>query len=171
MNKDDIEYIQMPEGTTVHFTSKYDPIVAVLIEIRDELKKLNARQPKPKTRRESVLAGELPMIAQLWNEWADPSLPRVISMETGSARYKNCQARWAAKEDKNYWVAVIRRMNESSFCLGKMETSKWQADIEFLTRPDVHARILEGKYDDKKMQKKVEPKLVFNEEKNGWEYQ
>lgn len=128
--------------------NRNDQAIQLLTEIRDELRKLNEAFPKKKTRKESVMAGELPNIAQIWNEWAHESLPRVISMETSSTRFKNCRARWESKPDTNHWISVIQRLNKSSFLLGKNDR-KWKGDIEFLCRPDSAAKILEGKYDDK----------------------
>ena len=44
---------------------------------------------------------------------------------------------------------AIERIPKSSFLLGIKPGSDWQADIEFLLRPDSVTKILEGKYDDR----------------------
>lgn len=123
-------------------------IIILLTEIRDELKKLNARH-QGRAKRESVAADGLPEIAKIWNEWAHPIFPRVMSMDTESSRYKNCRKRWEKKPNQEYWQKVIVRLNESSFCRGNNE-KKWVAGIEFLCKPDKANEILEGKYDDRK---------------------
>lgn len=152
-------------------------VLQLLTEIRDELRKLNEKQPRQRTRRESVLAGELPVIAQIWNEWADPFFPKVESMSTASVRYKQAQERWEETVKKHhgieentraYWVGVIQRVNKSAFCKGANDR-KWIASIDFLVRPDSAAKVLEGKYDGKEAAlKKKEPKFEFDPAANAW---
>src|SRR5687768_7326956 len=105
--------------------SRNDLVIELLTEIRDELRNMNARAPKQRTRRESVLASELPVIAQIWNEWADPFFARVESMSTASLRYRQADERWketlrTCTEDKArlHWVAIVQKINHSSFCRG-----------------------------------------------------
>lgn len=132
--------------------------VLLLIEIRDELRRLNEKMEiRRPSKRESVTLDGLPHIAKIWNEWAEPPYSKVTSMSTASTRYKNIVARWKEKPDEAYWVGVIRKLNESMFCKGDNER-KWVADIEFLGRPDSAAKLLEGKYEPKKKPEK--PKII-----------
>lgn len=143
--------------------------IEVLKEIRDELKKLNAKmEAKRPARKESVQLDGLPDIARIWNEWALEPFAKVQSMSTASTRYKAAVARWKEKPDEAYWVGAIRRLNGSDFCKG-MNDRLWIADCDFLCRPDSAARILEGKYDKKEAPKKPEPKFVWNEELQAWQ--
>ena len=93
------------------------------------------------------LEPELPEIALLWNKFAHPNLSRVRSMEPKSDRDKACRARWKEKPDQGYWIQVIQKMNESAFLTGMKKNSTFKASIKFLTRPERHVEILEGKYD------------------------
>lgn len=90
----------------------------------------------------------LPVLAQLWNENADPKLPRVRDMSAKSKRRAACEARWVERPDRAYWLQVIGKINASSFCLGQGSTG-WRADIDFLCRPDAAEKVLEGKYDNR----------------------
>jgi hypothetical protein len=96
----------------------------------------------------------LPRIAEIWNRWADTRLTKVVHMSPSSARFKKAMERWREKPSEDYWVKVICRINRSSFCRGE-NGRRWIADIEFLLRPDTHAMVLEGKYDDKTIEKPV----------------
>lgn len=89
---------------------------------------------------------DLPEIALLWNELIDERLPKIREMAHNSARRTACDKRWDERPDRAYWTSVIEKINSTPFCLGTNKRG-WKADIEFLTRPDNHAKILEGKYD------------------------
>lgn len=132
----------------------------VLGEVLEELKKLNTKKERTK-KNTTVHEQGLPKIAALWNEWAHHTLPRVRSMESGSTRYKNATARWESNPDEAFWVSVIKKINESTFLLGKNDR-KWCADIEFLCRPDQAARILEGRFDDRRTQIVAEDEKVLH---------
>lgn len=102
--------------------------------------------PKKKRASKPPQEGNLPELAQLWNEIADERLSKIREMAPNSARRVACENRWKERPDRAYWIAVIGRINKTPFCLGTNNRG-WKADIEFLTRPDNHAKILEGKYD------------------------
>lgn len=107
---------------------------------------------KVRKKNTSSLAAELPEIAKLWNEHAHSSLPRVRTMSRNSDRYRSAVARWSDVPDRDYWLSVIGRINQSDFCLGRTATKDgrtFTADIEFLCRPDTHSKVLEGKYDNR----------------------
>lgn len=133
-----------------------------MVELLKEMKERN----KPKVRREQLVNDGLPELAKVWNEWADARLPRVVAMESSSTRFKSCTERWRAKPDRDYWVGVIRRVNLSSFCLGQNDR-QWLATIDWLCRPDQHAKILEGKYDDKKPIEKQKTVIGYYTDADG----
>lgn len=93
----------------------------------------------------------LPPLVEVWNQVSSQSLSKVRSMNPTSSRYRSAIARWREKPDREFWVQVIQRLNASSFCCGKNDRG-WKADIEFICRPDAAEKILEGKYDDNKVQ-------------------
>lgn len=128
--------------------------ILLLREIRDGIRALVARAPKPRQQVLNLVDEGLPEIAKVWNRERDPSLAAVVSMDSNGARAKACRARWAetkAHDKEAHWVSVVHRLNRSDFCLGKAEGTRpgWKADLDFLCRPDQHNKILEGKYDNK----------------------
>jgi Fe2+ or Zn2+ uptake regulation protein len=61
--------------------------------------------------------------------------------------------------DLNFWKDLMRRLSESSFCIG-INDRGWIANFDWFLRPDTYLKILEGKYDDRK--KKI-TKVISNE--------
>lgn len=51
------------------------------------------------------------------------------------------------------WQSMLERASRSSFLLGLTERGpgheNWRCDLDFLIRPDTHAKLMEGKYDDR----------------------
>lgn len=69
------------------------------------------------------------------------------------ARFKSTQPRWKSavarlsEEPKpEVWVDAIDRIARSEFCRGKGARGDWVANFEFLVRPDVLTKVLEGEY-------------------------
>jgi hypothetical protein len=87
----------------------------------------------------------MPEIAKLWNDHADPRLPKVLAMSKKSKRYKACVERYQENSNDEFWVSVIKQINSNSFLTGQNDRG-WKANIEFLTRPDAAQKILEGFY-------------------------
>lgn len=85
-------------------------------------------------------------LAILWNHYKHHSFPKIESITGASSRGKHANARWEERPSEDYWISVIKRINESRFCLGENDRG-WKADFEFLVRPDNHARVLEGRFD------------------------
>ena len=88
------------------------------------------------------------VVRQLQVEWsAFPSLPSILTM--GPKRVTAIRQRikdpfWLAN-----WKTAIRKAAESDFCKGKNDR-QWKADIDWFLRPDTVAKIMEGKYDNRK---------------------
>jgi hypothetical protein len=127
------------------------PDAQVLGQVRTEQSSSEQSKDTPAFSADEALEGEdssgkLPKIAEIWNRKADSALPRVRGMNYRSTRARACRQRWKEKPDEVYWESVVERLNKSPFLTGK--TTRWKADIEFLTRPDKHQEILEGKYDN-----------------------
>lgn len=142
MNADDYKFLR----------TSFDRIEILLGRIVEALEKKN------KKTKLSEVNGSALKIADIWNEWRDPAFAEVKGLSPQSSRHKNAVARWKEKPDSEYWVRVIQRINDSSFCKHGTSDRPWRADFEFLVRPDNHYRILEGKFDDKTLTPK--PKQV-----------
>jgi hypothetical protein len=82
----------------------------------------------------------------LWNNQCG-SLPK--ARELTPKRIKSIKQRLAEEPDMNTWSLVINKMAKSDFCNGNGSTG-WKADFDFLLKPDTRAKVLEGKYDNKK---------------------
>lgn len=128
------------------------------LEVIELLRKIEANtRPKEKKPRqtEMLIDGGAQKLMQIWNEWKELKLPRVTGITPGSPRYKNALSRWREKPNEQYWIQVVKRINDSRFCNGQNERG-WVADFEFLVRPETHYKVLEGKYDKCHTEKKPE---------------
>lgn len=156
-----------------------EPNDATLNDIYRQLEQIKVLlgELKPKTRKaQQTISGYIDPgpnhIMDAWNEWRDPKFPSVQGLTPGSPRFKNAHARWREKPDKEYWGLVVRKINESKFCLGDNDRG-WVADFEFLVRPDNHHKILEGKFDNCHLTKEVkqERKIIAHTEDGTPVYQ
>lgn len=84
----------------------------------------------------------------IWNEHR--AEPQPEWREMGAKRRKAAQAR-VRERSLDEWEAVVKRIAASAFCRGENERG-WRADPDFLLRPDTAAKVLEGKYDDRRAQ-------------------
>jgi len=138
---------------------KLERIASALEEIKELL-----REIKPKSRGLKVNT-EPCQLKDIWNKFAHEKMPRVLNVSIGSTRDRNAKARWKEKPEDSYWTSVILRLNRSSFALGSNEKG-WVADFDFFVRPDVHNRILEGKYDDRNLvQRRIAGTIEINGER------
>ena len=71
--------------------------------------------------------------------------------------------RWKEKPDENYWVKVMRIINKSDFCLGRIPGKDWTADFEFFVRSSTHAKALEGKYTNRKTKEEARKVIAVTE--------
>ena len=84
-------------------------------------------------------------LEKIWNENCG-TLATVRTLS--SSRKRHATARWRENPDEAYWIAVVQRIAASKFCRGE-GTTGWRATFDWLLKPDTHARVLEGKYDDR----------------------
>lgn len=112
------------------------------------------------------------LLAQIWNEECG-QLPKVQKMSSGRSKF--ARERLRENPDPEYWRQVVRRVSESAFCNGENERG-WRADIDFMLRPDSHARAMEGKYDDLKAKSKTTAEIEeaeslrqYQEEKRAYD--
>jgi hypothetical protein len=85
----------------------------------------------------------------LWNSDAHPDLPRWQELNEDRRKKARTRLKERPLDGPNGWREVIRRISASSFCLGKSERG-WRADPDWLLKPGTAAKVLEGKYDDRK---------------------
>lgn len=84
-------------------------------------------------------------LIQIWNENCGP-LPKVIS--DSASRAKASAARLDEEKNLDVWVAVVKRIAASAFCCGNNDR-RWQANFDWLLKPDTRLKVLEGKYDSR----------------------
>jgi len=140
-----------------------------VIELLERIAIALEAQANKKPRRENPTEPGAEKLAILWNQFAHQTLPRVDGLNSKSTRHKNAAARWKEKPDENYWVAVLRLLNDSRFCLGDNQRA-WRADFEFFVRPDTHHKLREGKYmgkDSTTMLKKTPNRVIVSHLPDG----
>lgn len=128
---------------------------------------LNLQHHSPTEPTATTQAGDdLPPLAQIWNSYAHSSLNRIIACNKTSIRYQNAILRYKENPRESYWMGVIKKLNESKFCLGDNE-AKWKCDFDWLCKPDVAIKILEGKYDNRTSAQKEKRICGYITNENG----
>jgi hypothetical protein len=87
------------------------------------------------------------VIIEIVEAWNSTTLPKCL--EISQKRISSLSQRLSEEFFKNHWKEAIEKVKVSSFCNGKNDR-KWRADIDWFSRPDSVAKIMEGKYDDRK---------------------
>lgn len=86
----------------------------------------------------------------LWIDLTKDKLPGIAGITP--TRLKKIKARLndTPKEiaPEVYWRQVILRIVGSAFCRGNGSTG-WRASFDWLLQPEVHLKVMEGKYDDR----------------------
>ncbi len=94
---------------------------------------------------------ELPKEVELWNKMCG-ELPKVIAVNDERMRHLR------SRRQDSFWVAnlesAIKRIMASDFCKGKNDRG-WKADFDWILQPNTAAKIMEGKYDNRKPTKPV----------------
>lgn len=123
-------------------------------EDKDKEKEMDKDKEKEKE------SEKLPRLAILWNEHCG-KLPKV--RVSNSMRDKKSKALINLHGEES-WVAAIERLSQSEFANGLNETG-WVADFEFLIQTTTYAKIIEGKYDNRKAlsQKQITQVKKMNE--------
>ncbi len=90
-------------------------------------------------------------LGKMWNEHCG-KLPKVKFPEKlDPDRVKAAKDVLALRPDKELWIAAIKKMAASDFCLGKKNSDKhktWRAKFDFLIRTGTIDRALEGEFDN-----------------------
>jgi predicted phage replisome organizer len=79
-----------------------------------------------------------------------PSLPRVLTLS--AKRRSQLKARWKANPDLAFWTDFFKKVSQSTFLTGGVESKDgrtFMADLEWLMKEGNFIKVIEGKYDDK----------------------
>jgi len=94
-----------------------------------------------------------------------PDLPRVKVLN--DTRKRLVRARWREYPDFRFWEGFFKRVHESDFLNGRLalrdDKPPFIADFEWLIRPNNFAKILEGKYDNRKTRKEIEEEQYYEQ--------
>lgn len=103
------------------------------------------REGKEGKGREGENGSSFPKEVEFWNANCQP-LSKVIAMNDDRMR------RLRQRRQDPFWVSnfenCVRRIVKSSFCTGTNKQS-WRADFDWMLQPNVAAKIMEGKYDNR----------------------
>jgi len=92
-------------------------------------------------------------LVDLWNEFS-AKLPKAHT-PISSARLKKIQTRIKDRPDPELWKAAIIRLAESNFANG-LNDRAWVAGFDFILQTESLDKILEGKYDNRRVVTKQE---------------
>lgn len=89
-------------------------------------------------------------LSGLWNEQTQGRLALVstITDKRKIAMLARLKATPKNQIPDTYWPMIISKILESDFCCGENDRN-WQADFDWLLKPDTHIKVAEGKYDNK----------------------
>lgn len=85
-------------------------------------------------------------LLKLWNQVADPALPR--AQDLTDTRHKHATARLRERPALDQWRGIVERINTSDFCRGQNDRG-WVASFDWMLKPDTPVKVLEGKYDNR----------------------
>jgi hypothetical protein len=91
-------------------------------------------------------------LVEAWNEICVPLLPPVQSLPP--RRKGTARARMKEHPDLEEWKGIFQRIVASKFLRGENDKG-WRADFDWCLNQNNLAKILEGKYDDRKNPNKV----------------
>lgn len=83
--------------------------------------------------------------AEAWNRETAEPIPRCL--ELTDKRKVAAKAR-LRERPLEAWIGVMRRIQASDFCRGENDRA-WVASFDWILQPDVAAKVLEGKYDNR----------------------
>lgn len=87
--------------------------------------------------------------SELFEIWNQTVKKLGKALKETKQRKDKAKALWKQNPDKDYWISVIKRMENSLFCTGT-NSNGWKADYDFFLKPDTFLKVLEGKYDNAK---------------------
>lgn len=92
-------------------------------------------------------ASPLASLFNAWNETADNiRLPRCLILS--DKRRRHCESRLRDEYFNANWKLALEKIVASDFCKGRNERG-WTATFDWFVQPDVVAKIMEGKYDNR----------------------
>ena len=136
-----------PNAETAYAQTPNQPVAKPQngVSTKGQVKGIKEGEEKPAVGPATVSPKALPEEIEFWNR--NEKLTKVVSVSPGRA--KTLAARRKDPFFVASWKRAIEKVAASSFCRGQNDRG-WKADIDFFLRPDSVAKIMEGKYDDKK---------------------
>ena len=103
-------------------------------------------------------------IIELYHELCS-NLPRVQKLT--ESRKRLLRARWKEHPNLDFWKSYFQRVSASDFLNGRTEPppgrSPFIADFEWLIKPSNFAKVLEGRYDNRKPKRGLEVDTILKE--------
>lgn len=106
---------------------------------------------------DNICSNKLQPIIDRWNELG---LQKLISIKTGTTRYKLLNARIKEYGEEKV-IQAIENINNSTFLKGQNSKS-WTITFDWLIKPNNFLKVLEGNYEDKKINNRKGSKLRFD---------
>ncbi len=103
-----------------------------------------SQSQKEKKRGGPAQAPEAPSEVQVWN--SQLNLPRCLTWN--GSRFNRLKIRRTDPFFQTNFVAAVERVTKSDFCTGQNDRG-WKATFDWILQPDVVAKIMEGKYDNR----------------------
>ena len=87
-------------------------------------------------------------IEEMWNQLADrnPKIPSILRVK--NSRLISLRKRVKEEPDLNFWVELLRKINDSVFLSGR--SSDWCATFDWIMKPSNMVKVIEGNYDNNK---------------------
>ena len=147
-------------------------ILNVALEKRREEKRIEEKiieeERREETKSSQAKPADLHPLAVIWNHHHG-NLSKVKLCNQN--RIKKCDMRWAEWDSEHgqedYWVGIVQRIAESTFCNGKNDRG-WIATFDWLLQPDTHLKVDEGKYDNRKVTSSTKAQKVSGANKDLW---
>ena len=87
-------------------------------------------------------------LCDAWNSFKNPKQPQCLALSPSRVRHAKARL---AERPLAQWVEIVSRIAASEFCCGSGRDG-WVSGFDWLVRPGTADMVLEGKYDNRKLQ-------------------
>jgi hypothetical protein len=145
------DLLQQPQ---IREEGRNEEIIGVVTHFLGTMNLDGMKTPPPERceKKEAIPIIPVDDLVEIWNHVCAPILPQVLSIT--SRRLSTIKARLKEHPDLEEWKAIFQRVISSPFLRGENDKG-WRADFDWALNPNNLAKILEGKYDDRKNPNKV----------------